>query len=297
MRANAKQKEPEIQKFWTSQKVYEKLIEENSGEPYTLHDGPPYANGDLHCGHALNKVSLNERFIILIMTMPQVHTHASCHTAMAWRLAGSLEEFFQPQSHDLFSANFTPKLMEQWSWLGFQEICVTLNIGTCCHCFQNRWDYPTGKDWFLGMNGCNWRRSHCRCKDCVWSAIKCRFWRTSSIDFNCCKAEKLDLCLAGIAMDYPSSWRSPFHLLPSVSPPHYVLWLIFLVRNILVTVYTAIVLQAVRVIIDPISLGRKALQSVAALTFISRLCFILCSNTEIWYCISCSPLADFIFFT
>jgi isoleucyl-tRNA synthetase len=56
MRANAPQKEPEIQKFWQKEAIYEKLAAENPGETFTLHDGPPYANGDLHMGHALNKV-------------------------------------------------------------------------------------------------------------------------------------------------------------------------------------------------------------------------------------------------
>ena len=56
MRANSKQREPELQRFWAKEKVYEGLSRNNPGEPFTLHDGPPYANGDLHCGHALNKV-------------------------------------------------------------------------------------------------------------------------------------------------------------------------------------------------------------------------------------------------
>jgi isoleucyl-tRNA synthetase len=55
-RANAVIREPEIQKFWTEAKIYEQLAEENTGEPFVLHDGPPYANGDLHIGHALNKI-------------------------------------------------------------------------------------------------------------------------------------------------------------------------------------------------------------------------------------------------
>ena len=55
MRANSKQREPQLQKWWQQQKVYEGLSQNNTGEPFTLHDGPPYANGDLHCGHALNK--------------------------------------------------------------------------------------------------------------------------------------------------------------------------------------------------------------------------------------------------
>lgn len=56
MRANSKQREPELHKFWTKERVYERLSRDNPGDVYTLHDGPPYANGDLHCGHALNKV-------------------------------------------------------------------------------------------------------------------------------------------------------------------------------------------------------------------------------------------------
>ena len=56
MRANAAQREPELQRVWADRKIYEKLSRSNTGEPFTLHDGPPYANGALHMGHALNKV-------------------------------------------------------------------------------------------------------------------------------------------------------------------------------------------------------------------------------------------------
>lgn len=56
MRANATKKEPEIQKFWQDEQIYEKLAQNNPKEPFILHDGPPYANGDLHMGHALNKI-------------------------------------------------------------------------------------------------------------------------------------------------------------------------------------------------------------------------------------------------
>ncbi|MCP9927344.1 isoleucine--tRNA ligase [Cyanobium sp. CH-040] len=56
MRANAKQREPEIQAFWSEQRIYERLSQQNPGKPFTLHDGPPYANGALHVGHALNKI-------------------------------------------------------------------------------------------------------------------------------------------------------------------------------------------------------------------------------------------------
>lgn len=56
MRANAIKREPEIQKFWADHQIYEQLSQNNPGEIFILHDGPPYANGSLHMGHALNKI-------------------------------------------------------------------------------------------------------------------------------------------------------------------------------------------------------------------------------------------------
>lgn len=56
MRANAIKREPEIQKFWAENKIYDRLSQNNPGELFILQDGPPYANGSLHIGHALNKI-------------------------------------------------------------------------------------------------------------------------------------------------------------------------------------------------------------------------------------------------
>ncbi|MFM9073528.1 MAG: class I tRNA ligase family protein, partial [Cyanobium sp.] len=56
MRANARQREPELQAFWRELGLYERLSQHNPGALFTLHDGPPYANGALHVGHALNKI-------------------------------------------------------------------------------------------------------------------------------------------------------------------------------------------------------------------------------------------------
>src|SRR4030043_1768828 len=56
-KANLSQKEPEILAKWERMGIY-KLIEQTRGEQgkYILHDGPPYANGHIHMGHALNKI-------------------------------------------------------------------------------------------------------------------------------------------------------------------------------------------------------------------------------------------------
>jgi isoleucyl-tRNA synthetase len=56
MRANAVKREPQLQQFWAEEKIYERLSQNNPGDPFILHDGPPYANGALHIGHALNKI-------------------------------------------------------------------------------------------------------------------------------------------------------------------------------------------------------------------------------------------------
>lgn len=57
MRGNLSNKEPNIQKKWEDMDLYNKVIKKNEGKrEYTLHDGPPYANGDIHLGHALNKI-------------------------------------------------------------------------------------------------------------------------------------------------------------------------------------------------------------------------------------------------
>jgi len=57
MRGNLPQREPEIMLRWTELDLDRKLSEPNQEKPnFTLHDGPPYANGNIHIGHALNKI-------------------------------------------------------------------------------------------------------------------------------------------------------------------------------------------------------------------------------------------------
>ena len=57
MRGGLLQKEPEILKKWQDEDIYNKRLKRNEGnEKFILHDGPPYANGEIHLGTALNKV-------------------------------------------------------------------------------------------------------------------------------------------------------------------------------------------------------------------------------------------------
>jgi isoleucyl-tRNA synthetase len=57
MRGNLPKREPEMQQWWDEIDVYTKVQKRTKGRPqFILHDGPPYANGDIHIGHALNKV-------------------------------------------------------------------------------------------------------------------------------------------------------------------------------------------------------------------------------------------------
>ena len=55
MKANLPQKEPSMQKFWEENDVYHKMLKKGT-KKYILHDGPPYANEDIHLGHVINKV-------------------------------------------------------------------------------------------------------------------------------------------------------------------------------------------------------------------------------------------------
>ncbi len=57
MRGNLPKKDPEIMRYWEEMNIYKKVQEHTKGRTkFILHDGPPYANGDIHLGHTLNKV-------------------------------------------------------------------------------------------------------------------------------------------------------------------------------------------------------------------------------------------------
>ncbi len=56
MKANLAQKELELLDFWKKADIYQKMQKKDREKSYILHDGPPYANGNIHIGHALNKI-------------------------------------------------------------------------------------------------------------------------------------------------------------------------------------------------------------------------------------------------
>jgi isoleucyl-tRNA synthetase len=73
MKANLSQKEIQIEEFWENIKLYSKSLEQNkNNNKFFLHDGPPYTNGDIHIGHALNKILKD--FIIRFKTMQGFYT-------------------------------------------------------------------------------------------------------------------------------------------------------------------------------------------------------------------------------
>jgi len=68
MKANLVQREPQMRKAWAKDDIYGKIRAAREGAPmYTLHDGPPYANGDIHMGHVINKVLKD--FVVKYKTM------------------------------------------------------------------------------------------------------------------------------------------------------------------------------------------------------------------------------------
>ena len=57
MKANLQAAEPQMIARWEQMNLYDRIREKRAGAPkFVLHDGPPYANGEIHNGHALNKI-------------------------------------------------------------------------------------------------------------------------------------------------------------------------------------------------------------------------------------------------
>lgn len=73
MRGNLINKEPPLVKKWYDEKLYERILKNREGaKPFILHDGPPYANGNIHCGHMLNR--LLKDFVVRYKAMQGYYT-------------------------------------------------------------------------------------------------------------------------------------------------------------------------------------------------------------------------------
>lgn len=73
MRGNLAKKEPIIIERWEKEDIYSQLLNKNKGkESFSFHDGPPYANGNIHCGHMLNR--LLKDFIVKYKSMSGFYT-------------------------------------------------------------------------------------------------------------------------------------------------------------------------------------------------------------------------------
>ena len=100
MRAGLPKKEPELLKRWADMKLFERLRTESKGRPkFVLHDGPPYANGNLHIGHALNKILKD------LVTRTQQMQGKDSHYVPGWDCHGlpiewKIEEEYRAKKQD-----------------------------------------------------------------------------------------------------------------------------------------------------------------------------------------------------
>ncbi len=126
MKANLVKKEPEIQKFWESINLFKKLAYERKAEAFILHDGPPYANGHIHLGHAENKILkdvFNKYKALKGYRIPYVP---------GWDTHG------QPIENEIIKRD-----TEISKWMDdpqkFKDINIKLKIREKCRVFANEW--------------------------------------------------------------------------------------------------------------------------------------------------------------
>src|ERR1700743_1032968 len=100
MRAGLPKKEPELLKRWADMNLFQRLRSESKARPkFVLHDGPPYANGNLHIGHALNKILKD------LVTRTQQMLGKDSHYVPGWDCHGlpiewKIEEEYRAKKQD-----------------------------------------------------------------------------------------------------------------------------------------------------------------------------------------------------
>lgn len=140
MKARLAETEPVTLKFWQDTAVFKALQEKNkSGAPFVLHDGPPYANGHLHMGHALNKILKD-----IVIKYKAMQGYQTPYTP-GWDCHGlPIEWMVEAQ----FKEKGTPK--ETLTPADFRAACRTFAekwVGIQCQEFQRlgvlgSWDQP-----------------------------------------------------------------------------------------------------------------------------------------------------------
>ncbi len=118
MRAGLPQREPEILKRWKTIGLEQKMRESGEGRPkFTLHDGPPYANGNIHIGHALNKILKD------LVTRSQRMTGKDCVYVPGWDCHGLPIEWKIEEENYRAKGKQKPDFTDPGAMIAFRREC------------------------------------------------------------------------------------------------------------------------------------------------------------------------------
>ena len=118
MRAGLPQREPEILKYWNEIDLYEKLRKDAAGRAkFVLHDGPPYANGNIHIGHALNKILKD------VVTKSQQMLGFDSNYVPGWDCHGLPIEWKIEEEHYRSKGKQKPDFRDSTAMVAFRKEC------------------------------------------------------------------------------------------------------------------------------------------------------------------------------
>jgi isoleucyl-tRNA synthetase len=118
MRAGLPENEPKLLKRWDDEKLYDKLRKKAAGRPqFVLHDGPPYANGHLHIGHALNKILKD------VVTRSKQMAGFDSNYVPGWDCHGLPIEWKIEEEHYRSKGKQKPDLSDSTAMIAFRKEC------------------------------------------------------------------------------------------------------------------------------------------------------------------------------
>lgn len=118
MRAGLPEREPELLKRWAETGLDEKMRRAAQGRPkFTLHDGPPYANGNIHIGHALNKILKD------LVTRSQRMTGKDCVYVPGWDCHGLPIEWKIEEENYRAKGKKKPDFAQPEEMINFRREC------------------------------------------------------------------------------------------------------------------------------------------------------------------------------